>query len=225
MISIPKYNEKYLVTLPSVLVKGILTGSTYPELSGKAHIVSTSGYVCEINFSGTIFIFGKKNSVVASLYHTDRPSEVLYDATGEWNAELTFTDRRTGKVVEKVDTNTLKPSQIQVPELSQQDPWESRRAWEGVIQAVRDGDMQGIATQKSKLEEAQRKMKARRLANDEEWQPKFFTAEEANPEFEQLATVIGEDFGYGNTRGAWKFDHEKAKCSTRPFYPDSTPYG
>jgi oxysterol-binding protein-related protein 9/10/11 len=51
-IHINEFDEDYLMPFPNVCVKGLLSGHLYPELVGNCAIVSLSGYVSEINFSG-----------------------------------------------------------------------------------------------------------------------------------------------------------------------------
>jgi oxysterol-binding protein-related protein 9/10/11 len=225
IVSIPNFDEKHLVTLPSVLVKGILTGSPYPELNGKAYITSNSGYTSEIDFSGKTFGFGKKNIVNATLYTSGNPKDVLYEVSGQWNAQLIFTDKRTGEEVEALDTNSLSPLDIQVADISEQDPWESRRAWEHVITAVKNGNMQAISDEKSKIENAQRRIRSEREKKGESWEPIFFTKSERDPEFEELANRVEEVFGYDRTGGVWRFDFEKSNRIQKPFHGANTPLG
>lgn len=223
IIYLPNHEEKHLVTLPSVLVKGVLSGSLYPELDGKAWITSTSGFTSEIDFSGTTLGFGKKNAVHAILYRNESPKDIIYEVSGQWNETFTFMDKRAGKEVETVDTNTLIPAEIQVADLEVQDPFESRNAWQHVIAAVRKGDMRAISQEKSKVEEAQRAQRAIRENNGQDWEPLLFSHYDRDEEFEELAQVIGHDYGYQKTGGVWKYDNDKWRGATKPFHGDLTP--
>jgi len=49
VLHIDQYDEDYLIPLPNVKVKGILTGGPYPELTEPCTIVSSSGYVADVD--------------------------------------------------------------------------------------------------------------------------------------------------------------------------------
>ena len=52
ILHIDKYDEDYLIPFPDCKIKGFLSGKLYPELSGTYHIISSTGFVSEIKFSG-----------------------------------------------------------------------------------------------------------------------------------------------------------------------------
>ncbi|RSL86695.1 hypothetical protein CEP51_002656 [Fusarium floridanum] len=85
IIRIDKFDEDYLVPLPNVLVRGFLSACLYPEIIGTYSIVSSSGYVSEINFSGTGFFRGKRNYFEARVYHKDKPKKSCFKLSGIWS--------------------------------------------------------------------------------------------------------------------------------------------
>ena len=63
ILHIDNYDEDYLIPLPNIKVKGILSGSPYPELNGNYRIVSTNGLTSEIDFSGRGFFSGDEEQL------------------------------------------------------------------------------------------------------------------------------------------------------------------
>lgn len=52
ILHLDKWEEDYLIPLPNVTVKGILTAGPYPELSDHVAIVGSNGLVAEVDFTG-----------------------------------------------------------------------------------------------------------------------------------------------------------------------------
>jgi oxysterol-binding protein-related protein 9/10/11 len=227
MLYVDKYSERYLIPFPDVKVKGLLSGHLYPELSGKYHIISSSGFISEIVFSGQGYFSGKKNSVFATVYRRDDQSKTpIYTIKGQWSDEFEIFDSRSGDVIETWRPTDNPVSAPQVSEIDDQDPWETRRAWGKVITALKSGDLQVTMIEKSKLEEAQRAMRKTELSHGTPWEPLFFTSTtDEHHEFEALASATGWKLQSSRTKGVWRFDGEKAKKVTRPYHESLEPLG
>jgi hypothetical protein len=231
------YDEDYLIPLPNVKVKGLLTGTPYPELNGMYRISSSSGFIAEIDFIGRGGFFGMsgtKNSFEASLYRADDPEKkALYTAKGAWNDTFTIRDVASNADIETYTTNAEPAAPLIVAPVNEQDPWESRRAWSGVIDALNRGDMQATSDEKGKVERGQRAMRKREKeeaeggskAEAEGWEPTFFTRAEGDEVFDRLAKPVGAELGKEKTVGVWKFDHERAGAARKPYRGDLTPTG
>lgn len=220
------YDEDHVQTLPSVTIKSLLSGSPYPELDGPVHIYSSSGYTSKIEFSGTTMLgFGgdKKNTVRAKLYKTGDEEHPLYEVDGQWSDEFVFRDVRNNTQIETYNTHKAHASPLIVAPIDQQDPWESRRAWSGVIQAIHAGDMQATSAAKSKVEVAQRAMRAQEKAAGRPWEAKFFSRVDEDPAFEKLAVPHGEALSSHLTSGIWKFDEAKFRKARVPFRGGAVP--
>ena len=122
ILHIDRFNEDYLIPLPNVKVKGILTGTPYPELHGTYHIVSSSGFISEIDFSGKGFLSGKKNTVDATLYKDGQKEHPIYSVSGQWNEKLSFNEWESGIPIEIIHVTALKSTPMNVDNLDQQDP-------------------------------------------------------------------------------------------------------
>ncbi|KAJ1336062.1 oxysterol-binding protein-related protein 9/10/11 [Microdochium nivale] len=179
------HGESHLMTLPAMLLKGLLTGRPYPELDGCCYISSSSGYLATVGFTGTnSFGMGKKNSFnakICSVREDDGQSagagnkqKPIYEVSGQWTGRMTVKDGRTGKVVEEFDVDDIPLSEAQLPPRERQSPWESRRAWHDVIEGIRLGNMERIARRKDAIETAQRQMREAERSAGIEWPRMFF---------------------------------------------------
>ncbi|KAE9375152.1 Oxysterol-binding protein [Stipitochalara longipes BDJ] len=221
ILHLDKWEEDYLIPLPDVKIKGILSGNTYPELDGEYHIMSSTGFVSDIDFSGKKLIGGKKNSVHAIVFKQGEEKQPLFTVSGQWNEELTvYEGGDGGRAIETINIPTLKSVPMQVEQLGQQDEWESRKAWAGVIAALNDGDMQRTVDEKSKVEEAQREMRREEEAKGVAWEPLFFTKLQTtrDPLLEDLAAEPVKEGLFSPESGMWKFNHDGLKKGIeRPF--------
>lgn len=228
VMHIDQYDEDYLIPLPNVKVKGILTGGPYPELQGSYSIVSSSGYVADIDFTGKGFlgVGGKKNHVEAAIYHAEdkKRKQPLFTADGSWSESFVIKNGG-GKEIDKYDVATAPSADFRAPPIEQQDPWESRKAWQGVIDSIHAGNMQGVANNKSALEKAQRELRKSPETSEEKWSPLFFSRESNDPVAEKLLAVVGQTFDSKDTCGAWKFAQQGAERLERPWRGLLTPYG
>lgn len=219
VLHIDEYHEDYLIPLPDVKVKGILTGVPYPELHGEYSLISSNGHVSHIKFEGKGFFgSGEKNAFEARTFHVNQPEEDLYTAKGTWNKSFVIHDSRTEKDIETFDVMDHQSLTMDVPNISDQDPWESRRAWGDVIAALRKSDMKGTTDAKSLVEEGQRQMRKDEEARAEQWETVFFKSTEHDPIFEKLAVHDNGTFTVGRGGGIWKVDLEAIKGAQKPYH-------
>ncbi|KAF3760924.1 Oxysterol-binding protein [Cryphonectria parasitica EP155] len=231
ILSIDRYDdEKYLIPLPDVKVRGFLSGRLYPEVLGTYTIVSSSGYVSEMTFSGAGVFRGKKNSFQARMYRKDDPKKTpIYEVEGCWSEGWTVKDSRTGEVLEKYDVDAVenRPAPMHVAPIEKQDPWESRRAWAGVVDALDRGEFRDVVAEKSKLEQAQRRMRAEERRTGTSFEPLLFRScrGEEHAIFHQLAEGTSWQLDDDKTKGVWRVDDDKVAGAPRPFRGGLTPLG
>lgn len=231
VVHIDRYDEDFLIPLPNAKVKGFLSGRLYPELGGTYHIISSTGFISEIRFSGQSLLRGERNSVEATMYRrNDDAKSPLYFVSGQWSDTFTIWDSRTGQVIETYDTNVEVniPAELRLADLKDQDPWESRKAWKGVISALKSGNFGETVDEKMKIEKAQREMRILEARKDQVWQPLLFGPLQGEYElFSRLGSATGWELQREKTKGVWKVDAEKARTlqSRRPFRGDLTPVG
>lgn len=209
VLHLDRWDEDYLIPLPNVTVKGILSAGPYPELDDHVAIVGSNGLVAEVDFSGKKMLGfkGEKNHVQAAIYRTEdtKRKDALYSVSGSWTGTMTFTDAG-GKEVDRHDVSSASGAEFQTAPLDRQDPWESRKAWDGVISAIHKGDMRGVADAKDKLETAQREMRKREETSEGKWRAVFFRKEEGDARAEKLLGAIGQGLESGQTVGCWRFE-------------------
>ena len=229
LVHIDRYDEHHLVPLPDVKVRGFLNGCMYPEITGPYSIVSSSGFVAEMNFTGEGFVRGKRNAFTARIYAKADPKLTLYEVCGIWSQGWTVKDGRTGEVIEvyEVDAAENAPVPIDIAPLDEQDEWESRRAWAGVLAGMAAGDSRAVLAEKTKIEQAQRQLRAQEAARGEKWEPLLFQSidEEDHDVFRRLAE--GTDFclSHERTKGVWKVDERRIGSTSRPYRGELTPLG
>lgn len=217
LLEIANFNETYLITLPSLHIEGLIYGSPFVELNKTSHIVSSSGYVAKIDYSGKGWLSGKKNSFAASLFLAGKEREPLYTIDGQWTDTFTIRDgRKKVGELETYNARTSKTTKLIVAPLDQQDAYESNRAWQQVAAAISKGDMDTVAVEKGKIENAQRELRRKEKSEGREWERKFFKRVPGCTTFEALAKPVGERIEIEKTGGVWRFDGEKAGGSKPP---------
>jgi len=229
---IDKYDEDYLIPLTDVKVRGFLGGRLYPEVTSTYTIESSSGFTSEIHFSGTTWFGGKKNGFHAITFRKDDPEKTpIYETSGVWSEGWVTKDSRTGEIIEKFDLDAPEnePAPIDIKPLSQQDPWESRRAWKPVREALEDADYKAVVARKQELEQAQRDMRTRERKqgiSPDDWKPLFFrTFDGAEHDvFHKLAEGTNWQLHADRTKGVWRVDDDKINMQA-PFRGGLTPMG
>ena len=228
VIHIQQYNEDHLMTLPTLGVKGLLSGSPYPELSGTCYITSTSGYTSKIEFEGKkmLGLSGKKNSVTAEVYHNDSPKKPIFEVSGQWNQSFTIHDCSAKKDIETIDVEKIELTPMMVAPVDQQDPWETRRAWSNVLAAIDKGDIKGVSNNKHEIEEAQRGLRKEEQQNNVEWPRLFYGRDKPDEARLILLKAAQEPLNEDRTDGFWRFKGvEHAESIKKPFHEGLMPTG
>jgi hypothetical protein len=213
VFSIPAYDEKYLITLPNLHIEGLIFGAPFVELNDKTYITSTSGYTAKIDYSGKGWLSGKKNSFTATLYPTGKEKEVIYTATGQWNKTFDITEGKHS-IIGTYDAEATPTTPLSIEPIEQQDPLESRRAWQKVAEGIAAGDMDITGVEKTKIEESQRALRRQEAAEGRTWERRYFSNVESDPILDQLAPAIGLLLESDKTGGIWRFDEAKAAALT-----------
>lgn len=205
-----EFDEDYLITLPSLHIEGIVYGSPYVELNRSTTITSSSGYVATIDYSGKGWISGKKNSFTATLTK-EGSKDVLYSIDGQWTDKFSIKQGKNKTEIDSYNAKITMTTPLYIAPIEQQDPLESRRAWQKVQEAIVKGDLETTGTEKSKIENEQREMRKKEKEEGREWERRYFTRVEEDPVFTRLAAkreILAES---DKTDGVWVFDEEKYK--------------
>jgi hypothetical protein len=136
---------------------------------------------------------------------------------------MTFHNTRSGEEIDTFDANNLTSEKVEVADLVDQDPWESRKAWGEVISSLHRGDMRRVVNAKARIEEGQRHMREAEQARGEPWQAVFFRKVDGDPVFEKLAAMDPGSFHVDTAGGFWKANWDAIKNAKKPYHGDLLP--
>ncbi|KAI2634858.1 Oxysterol-binding protein [Hypomontagnella submonticulosa] len=228
------HRESHLMTLPTLAIKGLLTGRPYPELEGTCYISSSSGYIATIDFQGKSALGGgAKNSVYAEVSNIRDRGKLVFEVSGQWNGRLTVIDSTNGRKLDDFHVDDVPITNLRTKSLGEQSPWESRRAWNKVVEGISAGDTGTISDAKNAIENAQRDMRAAERMAGIEWPRLFFqNSDDGSQEFALLAKAIpdeaNKDLDQDRTCGVWKFigvDPAEALLSDGVYHRSLEPTG
>ncbi|XP_075907611.1 oxysterol-binding protein-related protein 10 isoform X3 [Nelusetta ayraudi] len=169
-----EHDEEYVFTLPCAYARSILT-VPWVELGGKVSIsCAKSGYSATVTFHTKPFYGGKVHRVTAEVKHNPT-STIVCKAQGEWNGTLEFT--YSSGETKVIDTAKLAVTRKQLRTVERQGRTESRRLWQHVTKALKDGNIDEATGHKHRLEERQRAEEKQRAADNKPWTPKYFMKE------------------------------------------------
>ncbi|EJD04968.1 Oxysterol-binding protein [Fomitiporia mediterranea MF3/22] len=183
--------ERYLINFPRLVIAGLLVASPYIELSESSYIVSSTGYVSTIEYSGKGYFSGKAHTFKATVTNPKLSSSgstppPLYVFEGQWDAIS-----KNSKSGEEFTNVTTPKEEVTVqPVESQKDEFESRRLWKKVADGIRSGDFETASREKSKIENEQRQRRRDEQARGEKWPMKHFMRVESDPEYEELGKLV-----------------------------------
>lgn len=216
---IDAFDEDHFITLPSLHIESLIYGSPFVELDKSTAIVSSSGFISKIDYSGRGWMSGKKNTFSATLSKIGS-KEALYTVEGHWNETFAIHEgaSKKGATVETWNSGDKPTAKLKVAPIEEQDPRESHRAWKSVADAILKGDMDTTSREKSKIENAQRELRKKEQSEGKEW-PRTFFSKKDHPEDKiiELAKTAGEPIEPDKTGGVWRFDREKAQKATKPY--------
>ena len=229
ILRLNSHDETYLITLPNLHIEGLIYGKPFIELDGHSQIISSSGYVAKIDYSGKGWLSGKKNTFSATLATKEKPKDALYTVDGQWTDSFTIkatshskhhsggssaTDKLKAKhsssTIDEFKHSSNAKSSLHVPPIETQDPYESHRAWAPVKAAIEKGDMDTVHVEKSKIENAQRELRKKEKGEGKVWERRFFIQQDKCDIFESLAGgYCPQGIEAEKTGGVWRFDESK----------------
>ncbi|XP_004834987.1 oxysterol-binding protein-related protein 11 [Heterocephalus glaber] len=174
VLSLLEHGEEYTFSLPCAYARSILT-VPWVELGGKVGVsCAKTGYSASITFHTKPFYGGKLHRVTAEVKH-NLSNTVVCRVQGEWNGILEFT--YSNGETKCVDLTRLAVTRKRVRPLEKQDPFESRRLWRNVTEALSHAEMDKATEHKRALEERQRAEERLRAEAGAAWRTRYFTKE------------------------------------------------
>ena len=217
VVTVDKYNETYILPMPDVQARSVLTGSPWPELNDTYKLLSSSGYTAEIKFTGKKMWGGSRNCFDASIYRSvDSHKTAVFTLSGSWSSSFSIRNA-SGEEIEVFDLAdpNNQPAPMSLKTLEEQSAWESRRAWGPTFDAIRKADNNKVVAEKSKLENAQRQLRKQEEKEGKKWQTMFFdrcdTAADEDDIVEKLLEHLDDHEAerLRGTNGCWKFNKDK----------------
>ena len=180
------------------------------ELDKTTWIMSSTGYLATIDYSGKGWVSGQKNSFTATLA---KEKEVLYKISGQWTGESVFTsvNNPAQKNVPFWNAKSNAPTLVVVCPVEKQTSWESRKIWKNVAEAIDKNDVETAGRYKSAIEIGQRKMREEEQRTGEKWQQRFFKWVEPDETASELRGKLTNLTGNGNggSVGSWRFEPDE----------------
>lgn len=210
-----------MITLPNLHIESLIYGSPFVELEKSTKIVSSTGYVAKIDYSGKGWLSGKKNTFTASLFkESEGEKKPLYTVEGQWSDKFAIKDARTKEVIDSWNAKENPVTPLALAPLEQQDLYESRRAWSDVAANIQKGDMDAVSGYKSRIETAQREQRRIEKEAGREWERRFFNRIEGadDAQIQRLAKSADLAFESDKTGGIWRFDAQKAAGAQPPYH-------
>ncbi|KAI8074542.1 hypothetical protein BC940DRAFT_230568 [Gongronella butleri] len=183
-------DESYLLTSPSLTVHGIWYAAPYIELTGSSYVQSTTGLYATFEFSSRGWISGERNSFKCYIRKNGAPKEYVYKIEGQWSGKSTITPYGSKKSEPFLDVTSLTPASKHVAELDAQGDMESRKVWQKVSDAIRQGDTTTASAEKSKIENQKRAELAERTQANTDWKPAFFTWQDPEPKVQAMQRML-----------------------------------
>ncbi|OLL26259.1 Protein kes1 [Neolecta irregularis DAH-3] len=184
--------EDYLITFPNLRLEGLLFMAPYVELSGSSYIVSSTGYVATIDYSGRGWLSGIKNSFTATLSKESGglKGATLHTISGVWTGSSKIRNEMTKKETPFWDSSTNAPRHLNVEPLLKQERYNSRLLWEKVAKALAAGDFDLAGKEKSEIENWQRNLRKEERGRNEPWVQRYFEWVELEPISSKLSKFL-----------------------------------
>ncbi|KAF9573807.1 glycerol ethanol, ferric requiring protein [Mortierella alpina] len=155
ILTLPEFKEHYLITLPSLNIRGMVTGRPSVELSGTTYILSSAGLLSTIEYSTRGYFSGERHSFKATLKPVDGGS-AFYTAQGVWSGASNYTNVKKNETALFFDADSDKSVPPEIKPQAEMNALESHKLWANVTNAINAKDYAAASREKTQIEEAQR---------------------------------------------------------------------
>lgn len=157
MLRVPSIDKKgetlYLITLPQLVLYGILMGAPYIELTGSSYICSSSGYLTTIHYAGKGYFSGKAHVFKATISPFNHPTQALYSIEGEWSGTSKYKGASPsgGKDAVFWDASSDR-EEVSVKPVEEQGDMESRKLWQKTADGIKSQNYDAASKDKTRIE-------------------------------------------------------------------------
>ncbi|OGM45995.1 oxysterol-binding protein-like protein 1 [Aspergillus bombycis] len=184
----PRDNEEYQLTHPAAHLGGLLRGALAITVSDTCYVTCPKtrikvilqyledGWIsrAQNRVEGVVFRYDPDIDTTTKIKDVPE-SDILAKISGSWHGQVYFTLSGAGEPQLLIDITPLFPATKNVPPEESQLSNESRKFWSSVTEAIVDKNYSQATKCKQNIEERQRQRAAERQAENETWQPRFFT--------------------------------------------------
>ncbi|KAL8802353.1 MAG: hypothetical protein Q9200_006605 [Gallowayella weberi] len=154
--------------------RGILFGKMKYELGDHSFVrCPEHGLVADIEFK-TKGYFGGTYNAIGGVIRNEKTGETLYELSGMWSGEMFAKNLTTGNKEELFNATHARHTPPTVRPLEEQSESESQKLWHKTVIAIKEQNHEAATDEKTKIEDRQRELAAKRLQAGTEWQPKLF---------------------------------------------------
>ncbi|KAL8695907.1 MAG: hypothetical protein Q9224_003084, partial [Gallowayella concinna] len=165
--------ERFL-TQPNMYARGILFGKMKYELGDHSFVrCPENGLVADVEFK-TKGYFGGTYNAIGGFIRNEKTGETLYELSGMWSGEMLAKDLTTGNKEELFNATHARHTPPTVRPLEEQGESESQKLWHKTVIAIKEQNHEAATDEKTKIEDRQRELAAKRQQAGTEWQPKLF---------------------------------------------------
>jgi hypothetical protein len=209
VLYVEEYDEQYVIDYPDLLIRGVLTGACYLELSGTCTISCNNNTKATIEFIPKPWFGGDYNLIKGTLCVNN---EQYASLSGKWSGQSFYTVNDSAKKL-LFDADTEPMAERRTVPMKEQKENESHRIWGKVTEALKEKNYQLANIEKSKIEEWQRRVrKEREQGSSSDFNPALFTFEPDNDSLDSFnkTTKLLLENRAGNqcvNTGSWTFNH------------------
>lgn len=209
VLNLKTFDEQYVIDYPDLLIRGVLTGSCYLELSGVCTITSNSGATAIIEFVPKPWFGGEYHRIKGNIIYKDKTYCTL---SGKWSNQSFYT--KSGESTKELlfDAEAEAMAERVTAPIEQQQEIESHRLWGPVTEALKTKNYAVANEEKSRIENRERQIRKDRENNLlKPFKPALFTFNkdlEASDEYSKrtvslLANMVGNPLV---DEGAWTYN-------------------
>lgn len=85
------HDEEFMITMPQLYVRGLMTGATFLEICGDVSIVSSAGFGAKMRFIPKPWFNGEYDQLEAVLFDT-KTGKIHFDIWGKWSGTVYFAE-------------------------------------------------------------------------------------------------------------------------------------
>ncbi|KAI9352641.1 hypothetical protein BDR26DRAFT_797421 [Obelidium mucronatum] len=176
--------ERYTITFPNMYARGILFGTMYTELGDHATITcEQTDLSVQLDFK-TRGVFSDRTLNVVEGDIKKRCGGgggggvvVVAHVSGKWSDDSTTSSVANMNRKLLFDANSAEIHGKIVPPETEMESFESRRLWKKVTKGIQSKNLDEATSEKTAIEENQRKICKLREERDQEWKHRFFIAD------------------------------------------------